>query len=56
MGHWSAAEATLLFAWAAMATGLLAHGLARGSLGPVLLGAFALWQMAHVWQGVQRRR
>jgi hypothetical protein len=42
MGQWSAAGATLLVAWAAMATGLLA--------------TFALWQRSHVWQGVPERR
>jgi hypothetical protein len=56
MGPWSAAEATLLVAWAAMATALLAYGLKNASLGPLLLAAFALWQMSHVWQGVQQRR
>jgi hypothetical protein len=52
--RWSAAEATLLLAWAAMAVGLLAVSLARGHLGILLLGAFAAWQMCDVWHGVHR--
>jgi hypothetical protein len=52
----SAAEATLLVAWAAMATGLLAYGFKNASVGPLLLAVFALWQMSHVWQGTQQRR
>ena len=56
MGHWSAAEVTMLVAWAAMATGLLAFGLKNAALGPLLLSAFALWQMSAVWYDVQRRR
>jgi hypothetical protein len=52
----TAAEATLLVAWASFATGLLAFGLKNASIGPLLLGIFALWQMSHVWQGVQQRR
>ncbi|HEY7622769.1 MAG TPA: hypothetical protein VH834_23550 [Solirubrobacteraceae bacterium] len=52
----SAAEATLLTAWASLATGLLAYGFKNASIGPLLLAAFALWQMSHVWQGVQQRR
>jgi hypothetical protein len=52
--RWSAAEAVLLLAWAALATGLLGHALARGSIGAALLGAFAAWQMCHVWAGVHR--
>jgi hypothetical protein len=54
--RWTAAEATLLVAWAALATGLLAHGLARDSLGALLLGGFAVWQMCHVWETVHRSR
>jgi hypothetical protein len=54
--RWSAAEATLVVAWAALATGLLAHGLARESFGALLLGGFAAWQMCHVWEGVHRPR
>jgi hypothetical protein len=55
LARWSAAEAALLLAWAAMATGLLAVGLARGGhLGILLLAAFAAWQMAHVWIAVHR--
>jgi hypothetical protein len=54
--RWSAAEAVLLIAWGAMATGLLAEGLVRGGhLGILLLGAFAAWQMCHVWAVVHRR-
>jgi uncharacterized membrane protein len=52
----SAAEASLLVAWASFATGLLAYGLRNASLGPLLLGVFALWQMSQVWQGAQQRR
>jgi uncharacterized membrane protein len=52
----TAAEATLLVAWASFATGLLAYGLKNASLGPLLLGVFALWQMSQVWQGAQQRR
>jgi uncharacterized membrane protein len=54
--RWSAAEATLVVAWAALATGLLGHALARGSLGALLLGGFAVWQMCHVWETVHRSR
>jgi hypothetical protein len=55
--RWSAAEAALLVAWAAMATGLLATGFARGGhVGILLLGGFAAWQMCHVWLGVYRAR
>ena len=54
--RWSAAEAALLIAWAAMAVGLLAVGFTRGHVGVVLLGAFAAWQMCHVWVGVYRAR
>jgi hypothetical protein len=52
----TAAEATLIVAWASLATGLLAYGFRNASVGPVLLAAFALWQMSHVWQGVHQRR
>jgi hypothetical protein len=54
LARWSGAEATLLVAWAALATGLLAHALARESIGAGLLGVFAAWQMCHVWAGVHR--
>jgi hypothetical protein len=53
---WSAAEAVLLVAWAALGTGLLGQALARGSVGALLLGSFSLWQMCHVWRGVHRPR
>ena len=56
MRRWSAAEAVLFAAWAAMATGLLATGFARAHLGILLLGALAAWQMCHVWVGVYRAR
>jgi uncharacterized membrane protein len=52
----TAAEASLIVAWASFATGLLAYGLRNASLGPLLLGVFALWQMSQIWQGAQRRR
>jgi hypothetical protein len=53
---WSGAEAVLLLAWAALATGLLGHALAHDSIGAGLLGVFAAWQMCHVWAGVHRAR
>jgi hypothetical protein len=53
---WSGAEAVLFLAWAALATGLLGHALAHDSIGAGLLGAFAAWQMCHVWVGVHRAR
>jgi hypothetical protein len=56
MRRWSAAEAVLFAAWAAMATGLLATGFARAHLGILLLGGLAAWQMCHVWVGVYRAR
>ena len=56
LARWSAAEAALVVAWAALAAGLLGHALARGSVGAGLLGAFAAWQMCHVWNGVHRGR
>jgi hypothetical protein len=52
--RWTAAEAALLLAWAALATVLLGHALARDSLGALLLGGFAIWQMCYVWEGVHR--
>jgi hypothetical protein len=52
----TAAEATLIVAWASLATGLLAYGLSNANAGPLLLAAFALWQMSHIWQGVHQRR
>jgi hypothetical protein len=52
----TAAEATLIVAWASLATGLLAYGFRNVNLGPLLLAAFALWQMSHVWRGVHQRR
>jgi hypothetical protein len=52
----SAAEATLIVAWASFATGLLAYGFKNASIGSLLLAVFALWQLSHVWQGVQQRR
>jgi hypothetical protein len=54
--RWSAAEATLVVAWGALAAGLLGHALARESIGAGLLGAFAAWQMCHLWAGVHRAR
>jgi uncharacterized membrane protein (DUF485 family) len=52
--RWSAAAVTLIVAWAAFATGLMAYALARESIGAGLLAAFATWQMCHVWSGVHR--
>ena len=37
--RWTAAEAFLVFAWAALATGLLADALSRESIGSGLLSA-----------------
>jgi hypothetical protein len=56
MRRWSAAEGVLFAAWAAMAVGLLAVGFSRAHAGIVLPGAFAAWQMCHVWAGVYRAR
>jgi hypothetical protein len=50
--RWSAAEAALVVAWAALAVGLLGHALARDSVGALLLAAFAAWQMSTVWSAV----
>jgi hypothetical protein len=52
--RWSAAAVTLIVAWAAFATGLMAYALARESIGAGLLAAFATWLMCHVWSGVHR--
>jgi hypothetical protein len=53
--RWTAAEALLAFAWAALATGLLADALSRESIGSGLLSVFSAWQMSHVWSDVHRR-
>jgi hypothetical protein len=56
LSRWTTAEGVLFAAWAAMAVGLLAVGFSRGHVGILLLGAFAAWQMCHVWVGVYRAR
>ena len=56
MGRWSAAAVTMVLAWAALATGLMAFALARESVGAGLIAAFATWQMCHAWAGVHRAR
>ena len=53
--RWTAAEAFLALAWAALATGLLADALSRESIGSGLLSAFSGWQMSHVWSAVHGR-
>ena len=51
--RWSGAEAALVLAWGAFATGLLAAALARHSAGTLVLAVFCAWQLCDVWTAVQ---
>ncbi len=52
--RWTGAEAALVVAWGAFASGLLAAALARSSAGILALAAFCAWQMCDVWMDVHR--
>jgi hypothetical protein len=52
LARWTGAEAALVVAWAALATGLLADALVRDSIGSAVLATLAAWQLSHVWASV----
>jgi hypothetical protein len=53
--HLTAADVTLIVAWAALAVVLLAYAISEGSIGAVALGALTMLQSWNAWRGAVRR-